>query len=207
MPCDLQNERQCWADGQKYVAGVDEAGRGPLAGPVVTGAVVLPKDFEHKVLTDSKKLSPKVRESLYRELIQWDGLHWASAKSEPKEIDRINILKATHLAMARAVEALPGEKVPEMVLIDGLKVPNFPYPQIPIIKGDSLSLSIAAASIIAKVERDRYMIAMEETYPGYGFAQHKGYPTKRHMEALKKLGPCPIHRRSFGPVAQMSLDL
>lgn len=206
MPCDLQFERQCWADGHALVAGGDEAGRGPLAGPVVAGAVILPDGFEHAVLTDSKKLSPKVRESLYEELTHWDGLRWASAKAEPKEIDQINILKASHVAMARAVEALPSDAVPEMVLIDGLRVPNFPYPQTPIVKGDSLSLSIAAASIIAKVERDREMVAMDAKYPGYGFAKHKGYPTKQHLQALQKLGPCPIHRRSFGPVAQLNLD-
>lgn len=205
MACTLSFETEQWKAGMGLVAGVDEAGRGPLAGPVSTAAVILPRDFEHTVLTDSKKLTPKVRERLYEELTQFEGLLWASDQAQPKEIDKINILKATHASMARAVGKL--EVTPDMVLIDGLDVPKFPLPQKGIVKGDSLSLSIAAASIIAKVERDRLMIKMAEKYPGYGFEQHKGYPTKLHLEKLRKLGPCPIHRRSFGPVAQMTLDL
>ena len=205
MACTLSLETELWASGHACVAGVDEAGRGPLAGPVTTAAVILPRDFEHAVLTDSKKLTPKVRERLYEELIGNEQILWASDQADEREIDRINILKATHASMARSVAKLSEE--PDMVLIDGLEVPGFPFPQKGVVKGDSLSLSIAAASIIAKVERDRLMLKMAETYPGYGFEQHKGYPTKMHLERLQELGPCPIHRQSFGPVSQLTLKL
>ncbi len=204
MACTLELEEVAWKSGHSLVAGVDEAGRGPLAGPVVTAAVVLPQDFTHPILTDSKKLSPKVRETLYEELTHTEEILWRSDRAEPTEIDAINILKATHASMARAVDALP--EPPHLVLIDGLPVPDFPYPQQAVVKGDSLSLSIAAASIIAKVERDRYMVAMADKYPEYGFEKHKGYPTKVHVERLRKYGPCPIHRRSFKPVSQLSFD-
>lgn len=205
MACTLSLETELWSNGHACVAGVDEAGRGPLAGPVSTAAVILPRDFEHAVLTDSKKLTPKVRERLYEELTGNGEIRWASDQADEREIDRLNILKATHASMARSVAKLPDE--PDMVLIDGLDVPGFPFPQKGVVKGDSLSLSIAAASIIAKVERDRLMLKMAETYPGYGFEQHKGYPTKMHLERLRKLGPCPIHRQSFGPVSQLTLNL
>jgi len=205
MACTLSLETELWASGHACVAGVDEAGRGPLAGPVTTAAVILPRDFEHAVLTDSKKLTPKVRERLYEELTGNEQILWASDQADEREIDRINILKATHASMARSVAKLSEE--PDMVLIDGLEVPGFPFPQKGVVKGDSLSLSIAAASIIAKVERDRLMLKMAETYPGYGFEQHKGYPTKMHLERLQELGPCPIHRQSFGPVSQLTLKL
>jgi len=205
MACTLSLETELWASGHACVAGVDEAGRGPLAGPVTTAAVILPRDFEHAVLTDSKKLTPKVRERLYEELIGNEQILWASDQADEREIDRINILKATHASMARSVAKLSEE--PDMVLIDGLEVPGFPFPQKGVVKGDSLSLSIAAASIIAKVERDRLMLKMAETYLGYGFEQHKGYPTKMHLERLQELGPCPIHRQSFGPVSQLTLKL
>ena len=205
MACSLSLETELWASGHACVAGVDEAGRGPLAGPVTTAAVILPRDFEHAVLTDSKKLTPKVRERLYEELTGNEQILWASDQADEREIDRINILKATHASMARSVAKLSEE--PNMVLIDGLEVPGFPFPQKGVVKGDSLSLSIAAASIIAKVERDRLMLKMSKTYPGYGFEQHKGYPTKMHLERLQELGPCPIHRQSFGPVSQLTLKL
>jgi ribonuclease HII len=205
MACTLSLETELWASGHACVAGVDEAGRGPLAGPVTTAAVILPRDFEHAVLTDSKKLTPKVRERLYEELTGNEQILWASDQADEREIDRINILKATHASMARSVAKLSEE--PDMVLIDGLEVPGFPFPQKGVVKGDSLSLSIAAASIIAKVERDRLMLKMAETYLGYGFEQHKGYPTKMHLERLQELGPCPIHRQSFGPVSQLTLKL
>ena len=205
MACSLSLEKELWASGHACVAGVDEAGRGPLAGPVTTAAVILPRDFEHAVLTDSKKLTPKVRERLYEELTGNEQILWASDQADEREIDRINILKATHASMARSVAKLSEE--PNMVLIDGLEVPGFPFPQKGVVKGDSLSLSIAAASIIAKVERDRLMLKMSKTYPGYGFEQHKGYPTKMHLERLQELGPCPIHRQSFGPVSQLTLKL
>ncbi|MFT4640607.1 MAG: ribonuclease HII [Verrucomicrobiales bacterium] len=204
MACTLDLETAQWDAGCDLVAGVDEAGRGPLAGPVLTAAVILPRAFSHAVLTDSKKLSPKKRDALYEELTNSTDIVWASDRAEPKEIDRINILKATHVSMARAVAKLPD--VPDMVLIDGLAVKGFPYSQQAVVKGDSLSLSIAAASIIAKVERDRYMCEMAEKYPEYGFEKHKGYPTKFHVAQLQKLGPCLIHRMSFGPVAQQMFD-
>ncbi len=204
MGCDLSLEVALREAGHEIVAGIDEAGRGPLAGPVVAAAVILPNDFAHEVLNDSKKLSAGKREALFDELTTRDDIAWASASVEPKEIDRLNILKATHRAMARAVSKLAS--APDMALIDGLPVPNFPFPQQAVVKGDGKSLSIAAASIIAKVSRDRTMLKMAERYPGYDFEKHKGYPTPRHLEALRKLGPCPIHRRSFAPVAQQTFD-
>ncbi len=204
MACTLDLEKALWEGGHEVVVGVDEAGRGPLAGPVVTAAVVLPTTFEHAVLTDSKKLSPKKRDVLYAELTSDPAIRWACDAAGPEEIDRVNILKATHASMARAVAALG--KQPDMVLIDGLPVPRFPYPQQAVVKGDSLSLSIAAASIIAKVERDRHMLEMAEKFPEYGFEKHKGYPTKAHLAVLQMQGPCPIHRRSFAPVAQSAFD-
>ncbi len=199
MP-DLEREIQRWDLGDSIVVGVDEAGRGPLAGPVSAGAVVLPRDFSHDLLNDSKKLSEKKRELIYEELVARDDIHWALAYAEPAEIDEINILRATHAAMARAVDGL-AIKV-DYCLIDGLPVPRFPYPSEGIVKGDGLSLSISAASIIAKVSRDRMMLQYAEQYPEYGFEKHKGYGTKAHLEALEKFGPTPIHRRSFSPVAR-----
>lgn len=204
MACTLELEQPLWQAGHALIAGVDEAGRGPLAGPVMTAAVILPRTFAHSVLTDSKKLSPEVREELYEELTSNDEILWCSDFAEPAEIDQLNILRATHASMARSVAKL-GRR-PDMVLIDGLPVPRFPFPHTPVVKGDTLSFSIAAASIIAKVERDRYMIAMAETYPHYGFERHKGYATRHHLEQLRKVGPCPIHRRSFGPVSQLTFD-
>ncbi|MGJ8695161.1 MAG: ribonuclease HII [Verrucomicrobiaceae bacterium] len=189
--------------GLSPVVGVDEAGRGPLAGPVVVGAVILPKGFAHSKINDSKKLSEKVREAIYDELIAMDDLSWAVSVVEAGEIDEINILKATHAGMARCVAGLG--VTPGMVLIDGLAVPNYPYPHEGIVKGDSKSLSIATASIFAKVTRDRIMRSAAEVYPHYGFERHKGYGTKAHLEALRRHGPCPLHRRSFQPVAQLCL--
>ena len=199
MP-DLSRERQRWDLGDYIVAGVDEAGRGPLAGPVSAGAVVLPKDFSHALLNDSKKLSEKKREALFEELTHSESITWSLSFADVEEIDQHNILRATHLAMGRAVEGL-GLEV-DYCLIDGLDVPQFPYPSEGIVKGDGLSLSISAASIIAKVARDRKMLEYAELYPGYGFEKHKGYGTKAHLQALEKLGPTPIHRRSFSPVAR-----
>lgn len=187
--------------GYPSVAGVDEAGRGPLAGPVSAAAVILPSEFAHDLLDDSKKLTEKRRETLYDELTSCSEIIWGHSYAEEDEISEINILKATHTAMARAVKALT--KLPDFCLIDGLDVPGFPVASMGIVKGDSKSLSIAAASIIAKVKRDRLMIQLAETYPEYGFEKHKGYGTKQHMEALRKHGPCPIHRRTFAPVADL----
>ena len=200
MP-DLSFEKQYASP----VVGVDEAGRGPLAGPVVVGAAILPNDFSHPKINDSKKLTELARERLYDELIENEEIRWAVSVMSAAEVDEVNVLKATHLGMIRAVDALEVE--PTMVLIDGLPVPNYPYPHEGIVKGDSKSLSIATASIFAKVTRDRLMREAAKEFPEYGFERHKGYGTKAHLEALRKYGPCPIHRRSFQPVAQLALPL
>ncbi len=204
MP-DLDLELERISSGYKIVAGVDEAGRGPLAGPVSAAAVILPTRFEHDLLDDSKKLTEKRRELLYDELTSRDDIIWAHSYAEVDEISDINILKATHAAMARAVLSL--SVVPGFCLIDGLPVADFPVKSAGIVKGDGKSLSIAAASIIAKVKRDRLMIQLAEKYPEYGFEKHKGYGTKIHMAALREYGPCPIHRRTFAPVAQLLLPI
>ena len=200
----LEIEARLRCAGYTCVAGIDEAGRGPLAGPVLAAAVILPVDFAHAVLNDSKQLSAKRREKIYEELMADDRLLIGSAAASVEEVDRLNILRASHLAMERAVRGLP--RLPDICIIDGLPVPRFPWPHEGIVKGDGLSLSIAAASIIAKVERDRIMLAADVEYPQYGFAAHKGYGTPLHLARLRKYGPCPLHRRSFQPVAQLSLD-
>lgn len=189
--------------GLSVIAGVDEAGRGPLAGPVSAAAVILPAGWKCEGLDDSKKLSARKREQLYDHITGDSSVRWALSLAEPDEIDQINILRATHAAMARAVEGLSTHV--DHCLIDGLRVPDFPWAHDGIVKGDSKSLSIAAASIIAKVSRDRVMITYAEEFPEYGFQQHKGYGTKAHLEALRLHGPCRIHRRSFQPVAQLCL--
>lgn len=183
------------------VAGVDEVGRGPLAGPVVTAAVILDPDNPIEGLADSKKLSEKRRETMEK-LIKERALAWALGRAEPAEIDTLNILQASLLAMKRAVENLT--LTPGHVLVDGIHAPALNCRVTTIIKGDQSEPAIAAASILAKVARDQEMVAMEALYPGYGFAKHKGYPTKQHQQALIELGPTDIHRRSFSPV-QMSL--
>ena len=204
MP-DLAFESVLHARGVQRVAGVDEAGRGPLAGPVAAAAVILPPGFACPGLDDSKKLRPALREALYERLTNDNSVLWAVAFAEREEIDRLNILRATHLAMRRAVEAL--SPPPGHCLIDGLPVRGFPFPHDAIVKGDSLSLSIAAASIIAKVTRDRRMGEIDREFPQFGFAKHQGYGTKAHLEALRIHGPCCHHRRSFQPVAQLALPL
>ncbi len=185
------------------VCGIDEAGRGPLAGPVVTAAVILPRDSDFPGLTDSKKLTPKKREFFYEKLTAHRDLQWSVASVDVEEIERINILRATWKAMCQARDAL--QPPPDWTLVDGLCVPPLGSRQTPIVGGDALSLSIAAASVIAKVTRDRLMDEIDRQYPGYGFAYHKGYGTALHLEALMKLGPCPLHRRSFGPVKLAAL--
>ena len=187
------------------MAGVDEAGRGPLAGPVVAAAVILPEGFRHDSLNDSKQLSERTRESLYAEITAAGDIRWAHAIVESDEIDRLNILRATHEAMRRAVAKLDPQ--PQHVLIDGLPVRPFPIEQTALVGGDALSFSIAAASIIAKVTRDRIMVAHGAKFPGYDFARHKGYGTPQPLAALKQHGPCPIHRRSFQPVRQAERPL
>lgn len=201
----LRHESTLRKQGYVRIAGVDEAGRGPLAGPVSVAAVILPEGFRHKVLTDSKQLSEEKREAIYEELTRTDGLHWHVVLVEVEEIDRINILRATHVGMKRAVAGLV--QPAEAVLIDGLPVPDFPLPQEALVKGDARSFSIAAASVIAKVTRDRYMHAAAAQHPQYGFERHKGYGTREHLEALRRHGPCPLHRRSFAPVSQLTLAL
>jgi ribonuclease HII len=201
MRCGLRYERAIRKTGINLIAGVDEAGRGPLAGPVVAAAVILPERFRHRFLRDSKQLTAKQREDIYSELTRREDVSWAVAVVEHDDIDQMNILRATYRAMCGAVESLAS--APEHVLIDGRPVHPFPFPQTAIIDGDALSLTIAAASVVAKVTRDHIMIRMEALYPGYGFAQHKGYATALHLERLDANGPCPIHRRSFLPVAQL----
>lgn len=203
MP-SFKYERNLFQNGILLVAGIDEAGRGPLAGPVVAAAVILPQKFKRGKLDDSKKLTPQAREELYLRLTDNPGIHWHAAVVSVEDIDRMNILRATHHAMRLAVEGL--RMAPQHVLIDGLEVRPFPIPQTAIVDGDALCVSIAAASVIAKVTRDRIMVEMHALYPEYDFAQHKGYSTREHLARLRKHGPCPIHRRSFEPVAQRIFD-
>jgi ribonuclease HII len=179
------------------LAGVDEVGRGPLAGDVVAAAVILDPARPIPGLRDSKKLSPRRREELAL-LIMEQAQSWSVARASVAEIDELNILQASLLAMHRAVRAL--EPQPAYVLVDGNRLPRWDYPSEPVVKGDDRVPAIAAASILAKVQRDRELVDLERQYPGYGFAAHKGYPTASHLEALRTLGVTPVHRRSFGPV-------
>ncbi|MDZ7262374.1 MAG: ribonuclease HII [candidate division KSB1 bacterium] len=190
----LQWERALWAQGLTYLAGVDEAGRGPLAGPVVAAAVIFPEDIFIARVNDSKKLMPVERETLY-EIIMDKALCVGIGQVSEEEIDRINILQATHQAMRLALGQLHIQ--PEHILVDGYGLPGHSLPQTAIVGGDRKCFSIAAASIIAKVTRDRMMIEYDKKYPQYGFAQHKGYPTRAHIQAIQKYGLCPIHRRSY----------
>ena len=176
------------------LCGIDEVGRGPLAGPVVAGAVILPEDCEILYLNDSKKLSEKKRELLYDEIME-KAIAVGIGAVSPERIDEINILQATYEAMRIAISRLSVR--PDLLLNDAVTIPQVGIPQVPIIKGDAKSVSIAAASIIAKVTRDRMMVQYEDLYPGYEFASNKGYGSARHIAALKEIGPCPIHRRSF----------
>ena len=182
------------------LAGVDEVGRGPLAGDVVAAAVILGKDHGIIGLADSKKISEKKRESLYEE-IKEKALAFCVARASATEIDEINILQASLLAMKRAVEGLGVQ--PDYVVVDGNKLPAWTYPSEAIVKGDSKVEEISAASILAKVTRDRELCELDLRYPGYGLARHKGYPTKDHLLALEKMGPSEIHRKSFGPVKNL----
>ncbi len=177
-----------------HICGIDEVGRGPLAGPVVAGAVILPKDCDILYINDSKKLSEKKREELY-EVILEKAVAVGLGYSTPKRIDEINILQATYEAMREAVGQL--SIVPDLLLNDAVTIPEVAIRQVPIIKGDAKSISIGAASIVAKVTRDRLMVQYDEVYPAYGFAANKGYGAQMHIEALKKYGPCPIHRKTF----------
>ena len=187
-------EEQYYGRDIRLVCGVDEAGRGPLAGPVCAAAVILPEHVEIPGLDDSKKLSDKRRRELFP-LIKENAIAYGIAFSDHREIDEINILQASLLAMERAIRML--DPVPEVVLIDGNRAKDFGIPAETVVHGDSLSASIAAASILAKVTRDDYMVRMAEEYPQYGFEVHKGYGTKVHYAALEEFGPCPIHRNTF----------
>lgn len=200
---DLENEKKridaLWKFERQYsdyqfICGIDEVGRGPLAGPVVAGAVILPKDCDILYVNDSKQVSEKMREKLYDEIAE-KALACSVGHASPKRIDQINILQATYEAMREAIRGL--KVVPDLLLNDAVTIPQVSVRQVPIIKGDAKSISIGAASIYAKVTRDREMYEYDKIYPEYGFAAHVGYGTKQHIEALKKYGPCPIHRRSF----------
>lgn len=195
-------EKLAWAEGYVHVAGLDEAGRGPLAGPVVAAAVVLPQGFDIDGIGDSKAMTAKARERMF-ERITAEALFGVGIVG-PEVIDRINILRANDAAMRAALKELGAAF--DFILVDGRPVPDLPALSRAIVKGDSLSVSIGAASIIAKVTRDRIMVELDRQYPEYGFAGHKGYGCRSHIEALDKHGPCPCHRRSFSPVAERIMD-
>ena len=190
-----QDEEKLYSDKVKYIAGIDEAGRGPLAGPVVVGIVILPKDSMIEGVNDSKKVSEKKREKVYEEIIK-EAIDWGVGICDQNEIDDINILQATKLALTRAIESLKTK--PDLILVDALtNIDTKGIPYRSIIKGDAKEYSIAAASIIAKVTRDRMMYEYDKIYPQYGFAGHKGYGTAKHIAAIKENGPCMIHRKTF----------
>ncbi len=190
----LDYEEKYRGQGKQYICGVDEAGRGPLAGPVCAAAVILHPGQRIEGVNDSKKLTPKKREALYEVILQ-EALCCSIAWASEEEIDQLNILRATFLAMNRAVEGLKIQ--PDFVLVDGNQDPGLGIETLPLVKGDSLSLSIGAASILAKVARDRYMLELDQQYPQYGFQKHKGYPTAQHYAALRQYGPSPVHRLTF----------
>ncbi len=191
---DFSYEKEAHDNGYAVVCGVDEAGRGPLAGPVFAAAVILPENYSHEILNDSKKLSEKKRDLVYDDIIR-DAVCWSVGIADEKEIDDINILNATFLAMKRAIDGL--EIKPDLAYIDGNQYPKTGVKEVTIIKGDSKCMSVAAASIIAKVSRDRFMMEIAEQYPEYEFKKHKGYGTKLHYEMIEKYGISPVHRRSF----------
>ena len=194
VPLGFEIEEGYAAQGYRFIAGTDEAGRGPLCGPVCAAAVLLPLGIEIPGLNDSKKLSEKKREALFS-IIKEKAITYAIAFASPAEIDEYNILNASQLAMRRAVAGL--SPVPDLLLVDGNIAREFPMTAVPIVKGDSKSPSIAAASVLAKVARDRLMVELDKQYPMYGIAGHKGYPTKDHMDAVRRFGPCEIYRKSF----------
>ena len=204
-PPDMQEETAAHAEGYACVCGIDEAGRGPLAGPVVAAAVVLPEGYELSGLNDSKQLTARRREMLFEQLMQDAAVVKCVAEASVAEIDELNILRATHLAMRRAAEGLATR--PDFCLIDGLPVPSFPLPSKALVKGDARCLSIAAASVLAKVTRDRIMQRLHEEFPHYGWDRNAGYGTRTHLRALAQAGSTPHPRRSFAPVAQAVLPL
>lgn len=205
-------EQELWQKGLSHVAGVDEAGRGPLAGPVLAAAVILPhawvkSGFDERLcdLNDSKQLTKRQREEFFSILTAHPEIRFAIASVDVKTIDRVNILQATHRAMNDALAQLHPE--PQHVLVDGRPVKSMRFPQTALVKGDARSYSIAAASVMAKVTRDRLMLEYDRQWPVYGFAEHKGYGTPQHLAALAEHGPCPIHRRSFAPLKAKELEL
>jgi ribonuclease HII len=200
--CGWKLEREARAVGFLRIAGLDEVGRGPMFGPVVAAAAILPLGCRLPGLTDSKQLSEKQRSRFELE-IKATAIAWSVAAIDVETIDRINIRRASLLAMRTAVERLA--LGPDYLLIDGMDTIDWPCPQQPVVQGDSTSKSIAAASVLAKVHRDRLLIELDERYPGYGLARHKGYCSAEHLEALARLGPTPLHRKSFAPVAQTML--
>lgn len=203
----LFHEEELHSRGVRPVAGVDEAGRGPLAGPVVAAAVILPEGFALEALDDSKKLNHAKREELYEKITRNSGIHYAIAEASSQEIGHLNILRATHLAMRRSLDLLKKNgHPPAHALVDGLTAGGLPVDQTPLVGGDGLSLSIAAASILAKVTRDRIMEVLDREFPQYGFAIHRGYATADHLAMLRLHGPCPHHRLGFAPVDQPGFD-
>ena len=194
-----QYEKELFKDGYNIIGGVDEVGRGPLIGPVVTACVVLPHNFKLDGLTDSKKISEKKREQFYEYIIN-NCVAYATGECSPDEIDKYNILEATKIAMKRAIDKVNKQVKLDYVLIDGNMKFNFDYKYKSIVKGDFKSISISAASIVAKVTRDRMLIELDKKYPMYGFKKHKGYPTKAHLEAIEKYGLIDGYRKSYGPV-------
>ena len=208
----LSYECELWKEGLSRVAGVDEAGCGPLAGPVVAAAVVFPKAWldtglpaTFRGLNDSKQLSEDEREEFFDRLRACPEIHFAISVVDVETIDRINIRQAAWRGMHQALDQLRPRA--EHVLVDGLRIRWLPYLQTPLVQGDARSYSIAAASVLAKVTRDRIMRALDKQFPGYGFAEHKGYSTPQHFAALEKLGPCPVHRKSFRPIRPRELEL
>lgn len=192
--CSWRFEREAWGEGYAEVGGADEVGRGALCGPVVAAVVILGEGFDTTGLDDSKRLTERQREVL-AERIRLRARAWCLGAAEPREVDRLNILRATHLAMRRAVEGL--SRLPDLLLVDGLSVPGLPLPQKAIVKGDALCFSIAAASVLAKVDRDARMRDWDRCFPGYGLARNMGYASEDHRDALRRMGPSEIHRRSF----------
>ncbi len=201
----LKYEKNAYAEGFQVIAGVDEVGRGPLAGPVVAAACILPKDFLLEGIDDSKKLTPEKREAVYTNLTSNPNVAYGIGVVDHIRIDEINIYRASIEAMLIAVSKLP--ITPQLLLVDGMALPESQIPSWKIISGDALSLSIGAASIIAKVTRDRMMEQLHHEWPVYGFNQHKGYSTSIHIEAIEKHGPCPIHRRSFERIRLKTAEL
>lgn len=200
----LYHEEMAYRSGYQMIAGVDEAGRGPLAGPVVAAAVIFPEGVIIEGIEDSKRLSPQRREKLF-EVITREAIDWSIGTTDHTVIDQLNILIATHLAMRKAIHKLnPG---PDFILVDGFTIPDCTIKQIGIKDGDRLSQSIAAASILAKVTRDRIMEEYDHKFPGYGFARHKGYPTRDHCQAIAQYGICEIHRKSFSPIRKLAINL